>query len=240
MGLYVSEHPVAVPSPQEEIKDAAESIGRSAERRQASSRIASERRDTTRSTGRPPLVSSESWQRISVAAPSLVRSLRPAALDGVVPGTTPRGQDSAGLAPKAAAAAQDRRQLGSPLTAPLSRGRSARDTVCCRFLRRDRDKNRNPFACVVWAYGSEGTLHVRCPCARRATARCCESHGARWQQAERPHELMKHFNGILGLMKHFNWASGSRHASVHTRTASMRMTVFTRGRRVCCGVHVRS
>ena len=58
MGLYVSEHPVAVPSPQEEIKDAAESTRRSAERRQASGRIASERRDSTRSTGRPPPVSS--------------------------------------------------------------------------------------------------------------------------------------------------------------------------------------
>ena len=57
-GLYVSEHPVAVPSPQEEIKDAAESTRRSAECRQASGRIAFARRDSTTSTGHPPPVSS--------------------------------------------------------------------------------------------------------------------------------------------------------------------------------------
>ena len=57
-GLYFSEHPVAVPSPQEEIKDAAESTRRSTECRQASGRIAFARRDSTTSTGHPPPVSS--------------------------------------------------------------------------------------------------------------------------------------------------------------------------------------
>ena len=57
-GLYISEHPVAVPSPQEEIKDAAESTRRSTECRQPSGRIACARRDSTTSTGHPPPVSS--------------------------------------------------------------------------------------------------------------------------------------------------------------------------------------
>ena len=92
-------------------------------KRAAASRSRVETPRRRRGTRRP--FPAESWQRISVAARSLLRSLRPAALDGVVPGTTPRGQDSAGLAPKAAAAAQDRRQLVSPLTAPVLRGPSA-------------------------------------------------------------------------------------------------------------------
>ena len=112
-GLYVSEHPVAVPSPQEEIKDATQSIRRSAERRPASGRIARARRDSMTSTGRPPARSPKSWQRIAVAPRSLLRSLRPRARRGGEAASSSRGQDGAGLAPKAEAAAQDRCQLGS-------------------------------------------------------------------------------------------------------------------------------
>ena len=127
-GLYVSEHPVAVPSPQEEIKDATQSIRRSAERRPASGRIVRARRDSTTSTGRPPARSPKSWQRIAVAPRSLLRSLRPRARRGEEAASSSRGQDGAGLAPKAEAAAQDRCQRGSRLFAPISPASSARYT----------------------------------------------------------------------------------------------------------------
>ena len=82
----------------------------------------------------------ESWQRIAVAARSLLRSLRPRARRGEEAASSSRGQDSAGLAPKAAAAAQDRRQRVSPLDAPLSRGSSARGE--CLMVATENERRR--------------------------------------------------------------------------------------------------
>ena len=134
-------------------------------KRAAASRSRVETPRRRRGTRRP--FPAESRQRIAVAARSLLRSLRPRARRGIDTVSISRGQDSAGLAPKAAAAAQDRRRPGSPLTAPVLRGTSVRRRDLARRLR----QSQSPLCAAAKAAGSVGT--PRDPVARSDRRRYC-------------------------------------------------------------------